>query len=145
MSNQIIAYGASVERSLDGVAYTDIPECQGVAVPQTTQEYPEVTSLDSPNGYREYIKGLKDLGEITLKSGYTSAGWAQQVTDNEAADAIYYRVTLAPNPGQASGDVFEFRGFPTPSIVDNGMGEALGMDIRIRTTGASTFTAGPAS
>lgn len=144
MSNQIISYGASVERSLTGEAesYVRIPECKGVAIPVTAQEYAEVTNLDSPGGYREYIKGLKDLGEITLTCGYTSEGYAQQVADNQAPDAIFYRVTLRPAPDQTSGDVFVYRGFPTPTPVENGLGEAIGMDVVIRTTGDVDWTAG---
>lgn len=143
-SKQIIAYGATVKRSLDGVAYTAIPECKGVAVPSITQEYPEVTSLDSAGGFREYIKGLKDLGEITVTAGYTAAGWEQQVADREAADAIFYQVTLKPAPDQTTGDVFLYRGFPVPTTVDNGIGEPIGMDITIRTTGEVDWTRGTA-
>lgn len=146
MTNQIIAYGATVERSSDGTTgWASIPECKGVAVPQTTQEYPEVTSLDSPNGYREYIKGLKDLGEMSIECGYTSAGWAQQVADNAAPAAIHYRVTLRAAPNQSTGDVFTFQGYPTPQMVDNGLGEAIGMTVTIRTTGDFVFTAGTAA
>lgn len=144
-SKQIIAYGATVERSLDDSTYTAIPECKGVAVPVVTQEYPEVTSMDSPGGFREYIKGLKDLGEITVPCGYTAAGYEQQVADNAAPDAVYYRVTLRPQPDQSTGDVFEYRGFPTPQLEDNGAGEPVGMSITIRTTGDVTWTRGTAA
>lgn len=145
MSNQIISYGASVERSTDGTTgWADIPEAKGVAVPSTTQEYPEVTNLDSPNGFREYIKGLKDAGEIDVECGYTATGYEQQVADNAAAGAIYYKVTLRPAPNQSSGDIFAFRGFPTAGLVDNGIGEPLGMNVHIRITGDVTWTKGAA-
>lgn len=141
-SKQIIAYGATVERSLDGTDWESIPEAKGVAVPVVTQEYPEVTNLDSPNGYREYIKGLKDAGEITLPCGYTTEGYQQQVADQNADDAIYYRVTLRAAPGQASGDVFEFRGFPRPELEAGDIGEPINMNVVIRTTGDVIWTAG---
>ena len=147
MSNQIISYGATVERSQDDTTWTEIPECKGVAVPATTQEYPEVTSMDSPGGFREHIVGLKDAGEVTLPCGYTHAGYTQQVADQTAAEsaAIYYRVTLKPAPDQSAGDVFLFRGFPTPALEDSGLGEALNMNVAIRITGDVTFTAGATS
>ena len=88
MSEQIIAYGATVERSTDGTTWDPIPECKGVAVPVVTTEYQDVTNLDSPNGFREYIKGLKDAGEITVPAGYTAAGYEQQVADQNAPGAI---------------------------------------------------------
>jgi hypothetical protein len=143
MSQQIIAYGATVERSTDGTTYTAIPECDSVVIPTVTTDYAEVTNLDSPNGFKEYIKGLKDAGEITLPMGYTTAGYTAMLADQSAADAIYYRVTLKLAPGQAtSGDIFEFRGFPTPSVEAGGLGEPIKINVAIRTTGDVTYTAG---
>ncbi|MBI6628326.1 phage tail protein [Pontibaca salina] len=143
MSEQIIAYGATVERSTDGTTYEAIPECKGVAVPAVTTEYQEVTSLDSPNGFREYVKGLKDAGEITVPAGYTSAGYAQQISDQNANGAIYYRVTMPLQPSQTTeGDVFEFRGFPTPELEANDLGAPVNMNINLRLTGDVTWTAG---
>ena len=142
MSKQIIAYGAKVERSTNGTDWEDIPECKGVAVPVVTTEYPEVTSLDSPDGFREYIKGLKDAGEITFPCGYTAAGYKQQIADQASDTPIYYRTTMRPAPGQSTGDVFEFRGFPTPQLESGGVGEIVGMMVMIRTTGGVQWTEG---
>lgn len=142
MSNQIIAYGATVERSVDGVTWTTIPECKGVAIPVVTTEYQDATSLDSTNGFMEYVKGLKDAGVISVPCGYTSAGYTQQLTDQAAAAATYYRTTLKANPTQATGDIFEFRGFPTPELESGSVGDLVGMSISIRTTGDVTWTAG---
>ena len=144
MSEQIIAYGATVERSADDVTYTDIPECKGVAVPVVTTDYIDVTNLDSPNGFKEYIKGLKDAGEISVPAGYTSAGYTQQLADQNAADAIYYRVTLKPQPSQSTGDIFEFQAFPTPELSAGDIGGVIDMNINLRLTGDVTWTAGSA-
>lgn len=141
-SKQIISYGATVERSTDGVTYTPIPECKGVAVPEVEQDYPEVTNFDSPNGFREYIKGLKDGGEIEVPCGYTAAGFEQQLADQAEADAIYYRATLKPAPDQSTGDSFVYRGFPTPKLAPGGVGDPIEMTIMIRVTGDFTWTRG---
>ena len=143
MTQAIIAYGSLVERSQDGTTFEPIPEVKGVAVPQVEQEYVEATHLQSPNGYREYIKGLKDAGELTVPANYTAEGFQQQLDDQNFNGAIYYRVTLPPAPGKTTGDVFEFQGYPTPSL-DGGddAGAIVGMTITIRTTGDFTFTAG---
>ena len=142
MSNQIIAYGATVERSTDGTTWTEIPECKGVAVPVVETEYLDATSLDSPNGFREYVKGMKDAGVISVPAGYTSAGYTQQLADQAAANSIYYRTTMKPAPDQSTGDVFEFRGFPTPQLEAGDVGELVMMTISIRTTGDVEWTAG---
>ena len=145
MSNQIIAYGATVERSTDDSAWTDIPECKGVAIPLTETDYQDATSLDSAGGFKEYVKGLKDAGVISVPAGYTAAGYETQLADQAEAGAIYYRTTLKLQPGQATGDVFTFRGFPTPSVEGNDVGALIGMSVDIRTTGAVTWTRGTAA
>jgi hypothetical protein len=142
MSQQIIAYGALVERSTNGTTWTAIPECKGVAVPVVETEYLDATSLDSPNGFREYVKGLKDAGIITVPCGYTTAGYTQQLADQAEDEPIYYRTTMRPAPGQSTGDIFEFRGFPTPQLEAGDVGELVAMSISIRTTGDLEWTAG---
>lgn len=143
MSNQIIAYGATVERSDDdGTTWESIPECKGVAVPVVETEYLDATSLDSPNGFREYVKGMKDAGVISVPCGYTSAGYEQQLADQAAASPILYRTTMKAAPGQTTGDIFEFAGFPTPQLEAGDVGELVMMTISIRTTGDVEWTAG---
>ncbi len=144
MTNAIIALGSLVERSQDGTTYTAIPEARGVAIPSITQEYVDATHLQSPGGFREYIKGLKDAGELSVPANYTTAGYTQQVADQNFNGTIKYRVTLPASPLQSTGDVFEFEGYPTPTIETGEAGEIVGMTITIRTTGDVDFTAGTA-
>lgn len=145
MSNQIIAYGATVERSDDGgTTFETIPECKGVAIPVVETEYLDATSLDSPDGFREYVKGMKDAGVISVPCGYTSAGYAQQVGDQGGNTPILYRTTLRPAPNQSTGDIFEFAGFPTPTLESDDVGQLVGMSVSIRTTGGVDWTPGTA-
>lgn len=142
MTQQIIAYGGKVERSLDGTTWTSIPEVKGIAVPQIKQDYVDVTSLDSPNGFREYIKGLKDAGEITLSCGYTTAGFDMLLQDQVANQAIHYRIKMALAPGQTVQDQFLFLGYPSPTLKSGGPGDVVDIDLQLRITGNVTFTPG---
>ena len=142
MSKQIIAYGALVERSLDGTTWAKIPECKGVAIPVVETEYLDATSLDSEDGFREYVKGMKDAGVISVPCGYTAAGYEQQLADQDDTGPVYYRTTMKAAPGQSSGDVFEFRGFPTPQLEAGDLGDLVGMTISIRTSGGVEWTRG---
>lgn len=141
-SKQIIAYGATVERSTDGVAWAAIPECKGIAIPAPSTDYIDATSLDSPNGFKEYVRGMRDAGEISLPCGYTAAGYEQQIADSARDEPVYYRTTLKPAPGQKTGDVFQFRGFPTPQVEGNDVTGLIAMTISIRTTGDVIWTKG---
>ncbi|WP_435988534.1 hypothetical protein [Sulfitobacter sp. SH24] len=144
-SKQIIAYGALVERSLDGgTTWEKIPECKGVAIPVVETDYQEVTSLDSEGGFREYIAGLKDAGVLSVPCGYTSAGYEQALADQATGQPVSYRTTLKKAPGQATGDAFEFAAFPTPKVEGGDLGAPVGMSIDLRTTGNITWTKGTA-
>ncbi len=137
MSATFMGYGATIERSSDsGVSWVAIPECTSIVLPEEQQDYVDVTSLDSPSGYREYIPGLKDIGEMTLSANYTRAGYQQQKADETLGVAIDYRITLS------NGDVFEFAGFPKVTTASTDIAGALPMTITIRGTGDVTFTAG---
>lgn len=141
MSEQIIPFGGSVEVSSDDVTYTSVPEAKAFPVPSTTTEYPEVTSLDSPNGFREFISGLKDAGEVSFQCGYTTAGY----TLINGLDGVlaYVRVTFPLAPGQSTdGDVFEFRAFLTPAVEAGDVGAPINMNVNCRISGDLTFTAG---
>lgn len=138
-----IAWGGKIERSLNGTTYTAIPEARGIAVPTPTTEYQDVTNLDSADRTREFVKGLIDPGEITLNCNYTTAGYEQQIGDQAEDEAIYYRATMPALAGQVTGDVFTFRGFPTPSIAADDAGAPMSMTVTIRITGAVSWTKGP--
>ena len=137
-----IVWGGRVERSLNGSTYTSIPEARGLVVPQRTTEYQDVTSLDSDNGDREFVKGLRDNGEIALPCNYTTLGYEQQIADEAAPGAIFYRVTMPRLAAQTAGDVFTFRGFPTPSIQADDVGAPIGMTVTIKITGSVAWAKG---
>lgn len=143
MSGQIIAYGATVERSDDGgTTWAAIPACKGIAIPMVETDFQDVTSLDSPNGFREYIKGLKDAGVLSVPCGYTAVGYEQQLADQSLDVPVMYKTTMKTAPGQLSGDVFEFSGFPTPQVEGGDIGAPVEMTVSIRTTGDVSWTKG---
>lgn len=142
MTQATIVYGAKVERSTDGTVFENIPEAKGIAVPATTTEYQDVTNLDSPGGYREYIKGLKDAGETSIPCNYTRAGYAQQIADQNANGAITYRITMPLAPGQLTADTFEYDAFPTVELEGDDVGGIVGMNIALRITGDVEWTEG---
>ena len=143
-TKQRIVYGATAEWSGDGgTTFTTIPEVKGVAVPEVTQEYQEATSLDSAGGFREYVAGLKDAGEISIPMGYTSDGYETAEGYRAAGTLVHFKTELPLETGQSTtGDVFEFTGLVVPKLEQNGIGDILGMTLDIRVSGQPTFTKG---
>lgn len=147
MTDAVPVYGSTVERSTDGVTYTDIPGVNSIQIPMPTQEFVDITTLDSPNGTRERLPTLIDYGTITIGCISTPAGFDAQYDDmiaaRDAKTPIYYRVTMPTSAGQSvSGDVATFRGYPTPKVEGTDIGGVYNMTIEIQVTGDVTFTPG---
>lgn len=50
--------------------FTQIAEVTSIAGPGLTADMLDVSSHSSPSSYREFVKGMKDAGEITLEINY---------------------------------------------------------------------------
>lgn len=141
-TKQRLVYGSTIEWSSDGTTFTNLPEAKALAVPETEQDYQDVTTLDSPNGFREYIPGLKDAGEISIECGYTSDAFETALGYQTNKTLVHFEVTLTPEPGVTGGDVFEFTAFVNPSLQSNEVGAPIGFTLNLRVSGAPTMTKG---
>jgi hypothetical protein len=74
MTNAIAAMGVVLER--DGHAIASITNIGGI---ETTLETIDVTALDSPNNFREFIGSLFDAGEVTLEGNFVAGDTDGQV------------------------------------------------------------------
>lgn len=144
-TKQRIVYGATVEWGDDGTTFTNVPEVKTLAVPSDEIEYVDATNLDSAGGYREYVAGLVDAGEITLNAGYTSDGFETAYNYQVNKTLVYFRTTLPVEEGQSTGDVFEFTALVRAQLQQNAVGELIGFDMVLRISGQPTFTKGPAA
>lgn len=145
MAITIPVYGTKIEWSNDGVTYAPIPKPKNVVIPEVQRDYRDVTNLDSPNGFREWQKGLKDAGEFTLECLYTKEGYAAAAAKEALSTAVYFRTTLVKDDDQSTGDQFVFRGHVTPSIPQGDVEGDIMLNINIRTTGDVAWTQGAAA
>jgi len=142
-TKQRIVWGSTAEWSEDDTTYSSIAEVKALAVPTVEIEYLDATTLDSTGGYREYVAGLKDAGEITIPCGYTSGVYNSAIGYQNNGTLIYFRTTMPLETGQTTtGDVFQFTGYVRPVLQQNAIGELIGLDLVIRISGAPTFTEG---
>jgi hypothetical protein len=140
-TKQRIVYGATSQWGTGGTL-ADIPECKGIAVPNVEIEYQDATHLQSPNGFREYVAGLKDAGTIEIPCGYSSAGYNEAHGYMSNGTLVEFETTMPLESGQTTGDVFAFTGFVTPQLNTDGVGEIIGMTLSVRISGQPSFTQG---
>lgn len=71
-TNARLALGTLLKRGDGGgpEVFTTIAEVTGITGPSLTTETIDVTSHESAGGFREFIAGLKDGGEVTFEINY---------------------------------------------------------------------------
>ena len=141
----IPVYGAVVEWSDDGAAFVPIPGAKQVTLPEVSPSFNDVTSLDSPDGCKEYSRGLKDPGEITLGCLYSKELYAAALAKSNAGTPTHFRVTLAAGEDQSTGDVFGWKAWVTPSLPSADVEGDMMMDLKQRVTGNMSWTEGAAA
>lgn len=107
-----IGQGTTLEHSTDGVAYTAIATLTEIGEFGLGEaDDIDVTNHDSPDGYREFIRGLVDPGDISF-SGQWNAAASQQLPMTGANTGIttgpttthdYFRIVLPSSLGTWEG------------------------------------------
>lgn len=105
------AFGTKFERGDGGSpeVFTAIGEATNLSGPSMTRETIDVTSHDSPNGYMEFVGGLKDGGQFSFDVNYDPA--IHNILQDDLDDALprNYRLVLPTPPGGQ----FDFKAFLT--------------------------------
>jgi len=115
-------------RLFNGVTYDNIPYAKDIALPGITTDFVDATTNSSPNGFKETIPGLKDLGDITF-----TINWH----DDEATHQALWDMQQASELGSwqiafpqfATNNLFEFdayvSGLPLATPIDNLVSQAV--------------------
>lgn len=104
---------------------------------EASAETVDVTALDSQGGYREYLAGFKDAGEVSLEGFLddgTSANQESIYTLFESGNTAACVITF-PNGGNWTFNGI-ITGFGTSASVD----DAITFTATIKVSGAPTFT-----
>jgi predicted secreted protein len=74
------AYGSLLQISDDAGNYSTIGEITELTPPAMSRDDIDVTSHSSADGYREFISGLRDGGEVTFKANWLPTNSTQDGT-----------------------------------------------------------------
>lgn len=78
-TNALIGYGIHLARG-DGASpesFVNVAELIDISPPSMTKDQVEATHTDSPDGFREFIPGLKDGGEFTATMNFLPSNATQ--------------------------------------------------------------------
>jgi predicted secreted protein len=146
MSSAWWAYGSELKIGDDdgtSEAFTKIAEIRDITGPSMSKDAIEVTNQDSSNGWREYIPGLKDAGEVSVSANWIPIDETQDGTDGLLSkftdDDMHNFQIIVPSDGTAtttiaiSAVVTSF----SPTLPLDAQGQ---LDFTLKISGKPTFS-----
>lgn len=132
------AYGIQLQRGDgdDPEVFTAIARVGDVEGPSTERETHDVTTHDG-DGYREFIGGLKDGGEVSADIQYDPADHNSLVEDYEDTEARNWKMVWPNSLGEIAYAAI-LTGFQPSGPVDGTMAASVTWKV----TGKPIFTAG---
>jgi predicted secreted protein len=99
-SGAIAGIGAVIGRgdSTSSETFTALAEVSNIGGPNISRDTIDVTTLGSTSGYREFIGGFRDGGEVVLDLNWTRAGFDLLKADFDADSTRNYQITM-PDTG----------------------------------------------
>lgn len=116
-------------------SYTAIAEVNNIDGPNMSRDTIDVTNLDSTGGYREFIGGFRDGGEVNLEMNFTLAGYDQMKDDFESDALVDYQIVL-PDTGATT---LQFSAFVTSLGVSVPTDDKVTASVTFKISGAMTL------
>lgn len=136
------AFGIALQRSdmeAGTPTFTPIGNVTSVSGPEIERETYDVTSHDSEDGWREFIGGLKDGGEVSVELNYDPRKHDALVADFDDTEARDYKMVF---PAPAGGGSWEFKALLTGFSQEAPVDDKLSAELTFKVTGKPTITPG---
>jgi len=137
MSNAISGVGTIIQKwGIGSSAWSAIAEVTNISGPGMTRDLIEVTSLDSTGGYREFIAGFRDGGNVVLSMNYTRASLDEFLADFESDVIQNYEIVLP------DGTSIEFEGYVQEFPLTIPTDAQITLEATIKVSGQPTINSG---
>lgn len=139
-SNATAGVGTKFRR-WDGSNWVDIAEINSITGPGMSRGTIDVTSLDSTNGYREFIGSFRDGGTVALSMNFSRSTYETMKTDFESDTLQNYEIYLS----DAEHTSFEFEGLVSELSLAIPTDDKISADVTIKVSGQMTINSGSGS
>ena len=139
-SNAFSGVGAEFRRG-DGASsenFNKIAEVNSITGPNMSRETIDVTSLDSTDGYREFIASFRDGGEVALAMNFTRQGYEDMKTDFESDDSVNYQIDFNDD----ENTLFDFAAYVTALGSTITTDDKVTAEVTVKITGPVTPSSG---
>jgi predicted secreted protein len=133
MSSAVFGQGTKLKKGA-----TTIAEVGTITGPSQRSEFIDVTSQDSVSGYREFISGLIDPGEITFQVNYVPSNTTHKalLADFKAKTSAAYKIVF----DQVTSDPeWSFSATPTAAELTAPVDGQLQLSCTLKVSGAVTY------
>lgn len=136
------AFGTQFLRDTTGAgAFAVIANVTDISGPSRQREAIEVTAHDSPNKYREFIKGLKDGGEVELTLNWDPGNTGHQALDADFEEDELRDYQLVILPGDPDEHTWDFAGLITDLGDEYPTEDKMERTATVKISGKPTLTA----
>jgi predicted secreted protein len=120
--------------------FTKVAEVLSVGGPSLSRDTPEATHTDSTAGYKEFIAGMKDGGEVTVTMNFLPADATQKLSGGLLGDfatdtLINYKITFPSSPTVA----WTFAGLMTGFEPDVPIDDRMTASVSFKVSGQPTL------
>ena len=106
---------------------------------EISSETTDVTALDNTTGYKEYLGGFKDGGEVPLEGFLDGADKGQEAMYSAMEDQEEHNFSVVFP--QSIGKTWTFKGIVTKFATSAAVGDAVKFSSSIKVTGKPTLAA----
>ncbi|HEV2378718.1 MAG TPA: phage tail tube protein [Terriglobia bacterium] len=138
MSTAAKSAWATLFQRYNGSAYATVEECTSITGPTQKGKAIDVTNMDSPSGFAEYVMGIIDGGTVQVDGNFTYATNQQGVlSDFQSKVNQQWKIAL---PGtQPGAGYWLFNGYIVDYAQDFKVADRITYKFSVQITGVPTF------
>jgi len=133
------ARGTQFGRVVGGI-FTPIANITNISGPSRSRETIDVTTHDSPDGYMQFIGGLRDGGEVSLGVDYHPTQTTHDPAADFASDLPLYH-PIVPLPRTPAEHTWDFKGIITQIGDEFPYDDKMARSITVKISGKPMLTA----
>ena len=138
MGDPVAGVGAQFRRWDGAGSWASLARVTNIEGPTMARDFIDTTALDTPDGYRTFITGFRDAGEVTLTINFTRDVWEILLADFESNDEQNYEIVL-PDSDTSS---LEFAGLVTGLPLTIAPDDVITSVVVIKISGKPTLNSG---
>lgn len=131
----VVAMGTVIKKGTTAIG--SLTSIDGVSV---SAETVETTALDTVGGYRTFVNGMKDAGEVSISGYFSYASHNTLLADLETGTSNSYTIEF-PDRATTSGTKWTFSAIVTAFSTSAELEDLVGFECTLKLTGKPTMTA----